>query len=404
MPFPFALPTTSYVAFTEYFSSSTHPSLPLAATSARAVLRDELKEHKRLTPQSQTANLGNILAALNEYIPYLFTLDAGLSGTVISGEEIDVVLQRELEVEWRPTLAARIPGRESSRVKLKSLETEICFAVSTLGYVYSLLARSQLLLLYSSATTPTPSERTALIVSAMKYYLDANSAQTYLVNRAGQWNSLPAVPDLSQPVLSGLASLTLAEATLITVFKDDPYPAAVAQERNKNDKEWMFKNPDISSVRAHLFARLCLAAAEHASKARALIGKTNHIDQDLVKYLDNLRRTARSKACRFFAIDADLAGKLGEGIAWLRAARKELGYEGASHNANPEESRFKGLAKLKRDIAEKREDKKIEKAGDWGTDGGRLEEGRVIDMLEKKWVKMNDTVLSKTALVLCGIC
>ncbi len=31
---------------------------------------------------------------------------------------------------------------------------------------------------------------------------------------------------------------------------------------------------------------------------------------------------------------------------------------------------------------------------DWGDDAGREEEGRVIDMLEAKWVKMNDTVTS----------
>ena len=29
---------------------------------------------------------------------------------------------------------------------------------------------------------------------------------------------------------------------------------------------------------------------------------------------------------------------------------------------------------------------------DWGDDSGREEEGRVIDTLEAKWMKMNDTV------------
>ncbi|KAL2391085.1 hypothetical protein RJ035_000567 [Blastomyces gilchristii] len=29
---------------------------------------------------------------------------------------------------------------------------------------------------------------------------------------------------------------------------------------------------------------------------------------------------------------------------------------------------------------------------DWGDDAGREEEGRVLDMLEAKWVKINDTI------------
>jgi len=63
-----------------------------------------------------------------------------------------------------------------------------------------------------------------------------------------------------------------------------------------------------------------------------------------------------------------------------------------------------GLSRLKREWTERRDERKAEKevaslkagerAGelDWGDDAGREEEGRVIDMLETKWVKMNDTI------------
>jgi hypothetical protein len=50
---------------------------------------------------------------------------------------------------------------------------------------------------------------------------------------------------------------------------------------------------------------------------------------------------------------------------------------------------FKGLRK---EWTERREDKKVEKGLDWGGDAGKLEETRVIEMLEAKWVKQNDTV------------
>lgn len=388
MPFPFALPTTSYLSLTDYFNSGTHPSLPLTATICRGVVRDALKKHKRLSPQSQASNLSNVLAALNEYIPYIFALDAGLTGAPINGEEVDVVLVKELEVQWRATLTATLPSREPPRIKLKSLEAELFFVLSTLAYTYSLLARSQLRTLFD-AILPSPEQRAAAIASAMRYLLDANTIHTYLVHRSSQWSSPPAAVDISAPVLSALASLTMAEATLIAVLKDDPYPALVAEDRNENSKDWMFKNPDIPKVRAHLFARLCLAAAEHAAKAQGMLGRASRVDEGLVRYIDDLRRTARGKACRSFGIDAELGGETGKGIAWLRAARKEMGFLAADGD---EGKKSRGFSKLKKEWAERREDRKVEKGGDWGSDGGKFEEGRIVDMLEKKWVKANDTV------------
>ncbi|KAH7399382.1 pH-response regulator protein-like protein palC [Pyrenochaeta sp. MPI-SDFR-AT-0127] len=388
MPFPFVLPTTSSISFTEYFSSNTHPSLPNCATTARGVVRDVLKRHKRIPPSSQASNLSIVTSALNDYIPYLFALDAGLSGTICAGEEVDLVLIKELEVEWRSTLGSSIPGREPARVKLKSLESELCFTLSTLAYVYSLQARAQLHTLYN-AVTPSPEQRATAISAAMKQFLDANAIHTYLVNRAGQWNSQPTAVDISASVLGALAELTMAEATLIMVLKDDPYPAVVVEDRNKQNKDWMFKGVDIPKVRAHLFARLCLASSEHAAKAQAMLGRPSKINDDLLRYVDDLRRTAKGKACRFLACDAESGGKTGEGIAWLRGAKKELGF--ASLGAE-EEKKSSGFSKLKKEWQEKREDRKIEKGVDWGTDAGKFEEGRIVDMLLKKWEKMNDTV------------
>lgn len=382
------LPTTSGISFTEYFSSSTHPSLPNCATTTRGVVRDVLKRHKRIPPASQASNLSTVLSALHDYIPYLFALDAGLSGTSCAGEEIDLVLVKELEVEWRSTLGATPPGREPARVKLKSLESELFFTLSTLAYVYSLQARAQLHTLYN-ANLPTPEQRAAAISTAMKHFLDANAIHAYLVNRAQHWSAQPGAVDITSSVLGALAELSIAEATLITVLKDDPYPAVVAEERNKHSKDWMFRGVEIPKVRAHLFARLCLAAAEHASKAQAMLGRATRVDEGLVKYMDDFRRTARGKACRFLGCDAELAGKTGDGIAWLRGAKKELGFTALGAD---EDKKVSGFSKLKKEWQEKREDRKVERGEGWGTDAGKFEEGRVVDMLLKKWEKMNDTV------------
>jgi hypothetical protein len=172
------------------------------------------------------------------------------------------------------------------------------------------------------------------------------------------------------------------------VLKDDPYPAAVAQARNPHDTEWMYKAPDLPRVRAHLFARLCLAAAEHAAQAGALAGSAR-VSEGFVRYVEDLRRASRARACRFFGVDAELGGETGKGIAWLRAGLGELGVGRSGEEGGSGKG---GLRGLRKEWSERREDKKVERGLDWGADGGRLEETRVIEMLEAKWVKQNDTV------------
>lgn len=387
MPFPFTLPTTSSVSFPLFTTSTTHPSLPQAASTHRGVVKSVLKTHKRLSPSSKNANLTTVLAALNEYLPYLLALDAGLSDRTINDEEIDVTLKREIGVEWRSTLTASIPGREARRLKGKGLDYEIAFVFHTLATIYTLQARTQLLGLYA-ATTPSDEQRIAIVTTSTKQLLQANSVHQYLSSRSAESDASSTVIETLSQTQGGLAALALAEATLLAVLKDDPYPAVVAQDRNKNDKDWMIKPPEIPKVRAHLFARLCLAAAEHAGHAEAMLSASGRIDEALIKYISDLRKTSRAKACRFFGINAELEGETGKGIAWLVGGKKELGFT----STDGEGSKLKGFAKLKKDWSERREDKKVEKGGEWGSDAGRLEELRVIEMLEQKWNKMNDTV------------
>jgi hypothetical protein len=134
-----------------------------------------------------------------------------------------------------------------------------------------------------NATLPNPEQRATAIGAAMKHFLDANSVHTYLVNRSGQWHTQPAAIDITAAVIGALAELTMAEATLITVLKDDPYPAVVIEDRNKDSKEWMFRGVEIPKVRAHLFARLCLASSEHAAKAQAMLGRSSKVNDDLIR-------------------------------------------------------------------------------------------------------------------------
>ena len=388
MPFPFTLPTTSSVLLSDFFSSRTHPSLPLTSTTKRSVVKDALKKHKRLSAHSRATHLPTIQDALNAYIPCLLALNTASSFRDIGDERVDVEVEKPLEVEWRTTLSATLPGREAARPKLIGLHHEIAFTLSTLAYVQSLLARSQLKNLYGT-TFLSPEQRTAAIGTAMKHLLEARSIHTYLLSLPSISAAKDAPVDIQPSTISALASLALAEATLIVVSKDDPYAAAVADDRDENNRDWMFKAPTIPKVRAHLFSRISLAAAEHASQASGLLapGGIARIDEGLVKYANDLRRTARGKAARFLAIDTELSGKTGEALAWLKGAKKELGSA-----AELEEGKRKGLKGFKQSWQERREDRKVEKGGEWGLDAGRLEEARVVEALESKWDRENSTV------------
>jgi hypothetical protein len=388
MPFPFKLPTTSSLSFSTYFESNSHPSLPLAASTYRGVVRDSLKKYKRLPRQSQATDLSSLLQCLNNYLPSLFAVDAGLSGQSIAGEEVDIILKTTPVVEWRPTLSTfSVPG---PRTKLNSFEYEIYFVLSTLAYVHILSSRNSLHPLYSTSTFIPSSERTTAITTATKHLLSAASIHNYLSSRSEILPARSPCADISTPVFTGLAALALAEATLLVVLKDDPYSAAVAQDRNKNDKEWMIKAPEIPKIRTLLFARLCLAATEHAAKAAGLL-RSAKIEDDLVRYVEDLKRVGKAKACRFLGIDADLSGQTGTGIAWLRAGMQELGVA-TSKAEDGKRGLGLGLGRLKKEWREKREERKVDKGTAWGADAGVAEEGRVLAVLEAKWVKMNDTV------------
>ena len=390
MPFAFQLPTTSSSSLSTCLSSTTHPSLPQSATIKRNTLRSVLKKHKRLSLQERQSNIASIQGVIEDYLPYLFAIDAGLAGKAVIGEDVEISLRKELGVQWRSTLSSAVAGREPRRIKGKGLDYEIDFVLTSLAYTHISSARSSLLTLYG-AITPSIDQRMKIIQNATRSLLAAASVHTYLASRTLETDASQATVETLSQTQSGLSALALAEATLLAVLKDDPHPFVVTQMRNKHDKEWMIKAPEIPKVRAHLFARLCLAAADHAATAEAGLSASGKVSQDLLEYVSDLRKTARAKALRLHGIAAEMEGETGNAIAWLRGARKALGYAVSEEGGS---STVSGLKKMKKDWLEKREDKKVEKGGDWGSDAGRLEELRVIEYLEARWTKMNDTVFA----------
>ena len=439
MVFAFTLPTTSPLSFQSFISSLTHPSLPQSASTSRHALRLALKAHKRLPRgPSQDAHLPTVLSALNDYLPYLFAISYGLNGRIVqpdtqpftaqdgtyapgAGEAIDITPHAEIESAWRPSLSSssalniRVGSNNpngkglrmrNGRLAGRGIQFEIAFTLTTLGYVLSRMARAGVVTALYATSTPTAEDRTAAVQTATRYLLQASAVHNFLASSPA---SATAVPDVDAGTQAALSSLALAEATLLAVLKDDAYIATCIQSRNPNDKEWMVHAPEIPKVRALLFARLCVRAAEYSEQAAAGLGsasgRTGRVDEDAIRYTSVLGRVARARACRFFGVEAELTGKVGEGIAWLRAARTSLGIRSAGssqEDASASGASKGGLSRLKREWTERREERRVAKdagvnrnekgALESGDDAGRDEEGRVIAMLEAKWVKMNDTV------------
>jgi hypothetical protein len=394
MPYPFALPTTSSFSFSSSFDCDSHPSLPINSSTYRGVAKDALKKHKRLPPSAQMGNMPTIISSINAYIPYLYAVAAGLHDQHLpTGSRISVTPKGPMGIKWRPTLSGDlVPGRDRARVRATSIDHEISFVMSALAFAHVLSARASLQPLYStSGEFLGAGERTVAITTATKALLESAAIFTHLAQRGERVLENPPSVDIAPTTIRALAALSYAEATLLAVLKDDPYPAAVAQDRNKNDKEWMFKSPEIPKVRAHLFARLCLEASEHAARAASLAqpngqGPTNKIDTRLTRYIEDFRRTSKAKACRFLGIDAELGGETADGIGWLRAGLAELGVDVKDSKKGLSLSRFK------KELSERMEDRRVDKETAWGADAGKLEEIRVIEMLDEKWNKINDTV------------
>lgn len=397
MPFPYTLSTTSHLSFQNHFTSSTHPALPAAATHQRNLLRSTLKTFKRLSSQDQSSQLGEVVSSLEGYLKYLSSLDLSLGGRSLAGEDVDLALVQEVEVEWRPTLAApSVPGREVERVRGRGLDYDFFFVHHTYAVTYNLLARQALLGLYAP-TIPTTEQRLGLIQTATKHMKTAYAIHSFLLAHAhsnddGPPIFPPAAVDISINTQSALQRLCQAECNLLTALKDDPYPAIIIQARNELDREWMIKAPTIHKTRTQVLTRLCVGASEQCASAVSILQAQNRrLSKDLTDYIDDLRLTARARACRLQAIDADTQGHTGSAIAWIHAGLNTLGIEFNARTGSS--TKPSGLSRLKATMQEKKEDKKIARGSlRWGADAGRAEEVRILEYLERKFVRANDTL------------
>lgn len=458
MPYPFTLPTTSASSLAAHYTSAEFPSLPLVATQHRGTMRNMLKAFKRQPPAQQATQLPQLFAALTDYLPQLLFLQA----RVLAG---DARPSEPFTPAWRATLSRPpFPGARPKRVVAAGLDFEVAFVLSALAYTHTLLARSRLLDALSAAGDGDGDDgggrKQQQLNAAIQHLLAAHAVFTHSLGltRAPAPAAAARPADLSPPVLAALAALSLADATLLAVTMQDPYPDYTALAVGRSPRagagdgmEFLYTPPSApTGVKALLLARICVAASTHAERALGVLvapwssplslpslpslslpssaapasppkpsssssrsppspsrpplsspaavaspsapatqQSGGAVVAELGRYLEQLQRVARAKACRFLAIDAEAAGRVGEAIGWIVLARSIL-----SPASEPEPASAAPAAwRLKREFRERRESR-AQARGDatWGLDAGRLEEARVLEALELAWHRSNDAV------------
>ncbi|TGZ83897.1 hypothetical protein EX30DRAFT_338494 [Ascodesmis nigricans] len=376
MPFSFTLPTTSPAQFKQHFTSPVFPAFPIILSKHRGTVRNLLRAHKRMPPSSQPSHLPQLLTALNRYLPLIAYFAASLhSGDILPSDG------PPLTTSWRSTLTTPpFHTARQRRITREGIEYELLFTLSTLAYVHTLLASSQL----SSALQArwTQEQKQALLNTSVQHLLTAAGILNYAASLPRTPTTQPFPHDLSPQVFHALSDLSQAEAALIAVTKQDPYPSLLAIE--KTDEFLYAPPPPPTGVRATLLSRICIAAAEHAESSHSLLSavkagkEEGELLPELLKYTKNLGRVAKAKACRFLGVDAEVSGRVGEGLGWLTLAKSML-----SGNGEP---------KSKREKFEKLADAMRKERKESISDAGKGEEAAVILKLEANWTNANDAV------------
>ena len=372
---------------------------------------------------AQGANIKHIINVTTEYISYLQFLQEALK----SGDALPIPTTPEIETEWRPTLSSnsRFGITHSERRKGRGLEYEVFWAYSTLACAHTIQARALLMEFFSLTTSSQDSAVSPLLPQATNHVLTSAQIFQYLLTltppiaTAGdEKNSIPV--NICEPMLSSLASISLASATLLAVLRTDPYPTYLAitgipgskKSSDIHSKEYLYSPPPPpTGVKAMLYSRLCIAASEHAVRAQGVISdliRARAINEEYVRYLEDLKRVAKARGCRFLGVDAEAQGRLGEGLGWIKLGKEFLG------GTTPTSSNDDGEVREKKTIASRMEKLRFSKPSSPSTSspssssstqnpaGGLspnldpctvYSELQTIEGLDAKWSKTNDKLV-----------
>lgn len=302
--YPFPLPTTGSIIFSEHINTIEYQQLVLNTDEKRARLRDSLKRAKR----TENPDILGVINAIEEYIPYLFTIIDG-----IETQAFEIINNQTPVFSWRLPMKAATTSKhirvvEPPRVEVASFEYERGMTILT--YALAIIAFGEKTLRQSES-----SEKWKLISNKL---MQAESVLRYLAEQnVGLANDLANIPDLHPSTISGLITMVSGSLHLNIIYKSQ------AQ----------------GSASSSLLSRVSLYAAEKFGTANQLFSGINHPSSStinkklLTSLLPNNSLSQWLKAARNFSIAyaekymADTSqqkGEVGLAIAYLQNAKDAL--------------------------------------------------------------------------------
>lgn len=323
--FPFALPTTGNLVLSSHIRSIDYQNIVTNADSVRAVVRDVLKRAKRASSPDTLA----VIKAIEEYIPYLFTIIQGVDG----GSEFDFIT--EIISTWRMPLRtsrAQINVIEAPKVEVMGLDFERGMVLLT--YALALIVQSDKVIQTSSEDDQeqTPWKQ------ATSYLLKAESVLSYLASappaiEQQQGNNTPI--DLQSTTISGLSNIVKGSLHLLILYKSFNDPA--------------------STTSAGLLSRIAIYATERFSSASQLLQKPQSkmkakvpgFSDALTVWLVNAQAYTTASAYRYMALESYEKSQVGRALGLLLLANDTVG---SMKNRKESEAIFFMGQRLKADV------------------------------------------------------
>lgn len=303
--YPFPLPTTGSIIFSQFINTVEHRQLVLNADEKRARLRDSLKRAKR----AENPDILGVINAIQEYLPYLFTLMDG-----IETQAFEVINNQVPLFSWRLPMKAATSSKhirvvEPPRVEVASFEYERGMTVLT--YALAIIAFGEKTLKQSEST-----EKWKLMSNKL---MQAESVLRYLAEQnVGLANNIANIPDLHPSTISGLITMVSGSLHLNIIYKSQ------AQ----------------GSASSSLLSRVSLYAAEKFGTASQLFSGSNHggngsnsnkklltnllPNNGLSQWLKAARNFSIAYAEKYMADTSQQKGEVGLAIAYLQNAKEAL--------------------------------------------------------------------------------
>ncbi|KZO98781.1 hypothetical protein CALVIDRAFT_478004 [Calocera viscosa TUFC12733] len=327
--FYYELPTTGAITFGDLLEDCTgsHTEHISSASSSRAQVRGVLKETKRMGAQKDYLR---VIKVMEDYLPQL----GGIMDCVFAEE---LVPRSDPKFSWRSTLSSHLL-KNSPRVEGTGFYYELCFTLLTYAYGLGDLAHASVtsLGLYEQEGYVSEAERKekdeqlnfaartlCRAAGVFKYIPDTILPEWAKVNAASS-KGKDRPPDLSPEVLTALPKIAMADANALAIRK--LMSRAVAESITVPGAALPKSHPAPS-----LLGKLWIHVHGEYATARSLLTKStslsarDEVAADLRKYLERAAAHALAMAFKWFGVDAGEHERNGAAIAFLTAAKEELG-------------------------------------------------------------------------------